>query len=132
MSRDLNKEMTRLNFEFKKQFSAITEDHERWRECVGNTGYLIFAVGYMYVKKHFDDQSKSKVRYFTQKHRFDINAPEFHAGRGDGRKHSQGVPKRALRNNVDGRRYQRSGLGKSGLYQTFYRLSRLVHQRFCS
>lgn len=61
MSRDSNKEMTRLNFEFKKQFSAVTEDHARWRECVGNTGYLTFAVGYMYVKKHFGDEAKTKV-----------------------------------------------------------------------
>ncbi|KAK6643987.1 hypothetical protein RUM43_000252 [Polyplax serrata] len=60
-SRDLNKQMTNLNFQFKKELSSVTEDYPRWYDCVMTSGYLSFAVGYMYVKRHFDDKSKTKA-----------------------------------------------------------------------
>lgn len=53
--------MTNLNFQFKKELSSVTEDYPRWYDCVMTSGYLSFAVGYMYVKRHFDDKSKTKV-----------------------------------------------------------------------
>ena len=73
MSRDLNEEMTGLNFEFKKELSSISEDYPRWYDCVLTSGYLSFAVGYMYVKKHFDDEAKTKVNKQTNKQTFRID-----------------------------------------------------------
>lgn len=61
MSRDLSSEMTNLSFKFKSELSSVTEDYPRWHDCVLTSGYLAFAVGYMYVKKHFSDEAKVKV-----------------------------------------------------------------------
>ncbi|KAK9501818.1 hypothetical protein O3M35_012477 [Rhynocoris fuscipes] len=58
-SRELNDEMRKLAFDFEQIFTGATMDHPRWKECMQSAdGALNMAVGYIYVKKYFDNSAK--------------------------------------------------------------------------
>lgn len=61
MARITNKKMRQMEFELKKSLSGVMEDIPRWQECVHATDDVTFAVGYMYVKKHFGNEAKAKA-----------------------------------------------------------------------
>ncbi|CAH0390816.1 unnamed protein product [Bemisia tabaci] len=59
VSRDLNSEVSNLAFEFERVFTGAELDVPRWQDCVETvTSLMGFAVGYKYVKLHFDNEAK--------------------------------------------------------------------------
>ncbi|XP_066996218.2 neprilysin-11-like [Anabrus simplex] len=66
-SRDINKEMSALSFEFDKILHGAKEDPERWLHCTQTTsGSLNFAVGYKYIGRFFDKASRKRAMEMVQ------------------------------------------------------------------
>ncbi|XP_063228374.1 neprilysin-4-like [Bacillus rossius redtenbacheri] len=62
LSRDNSQKMRDLAFRFEQVISGTLEDLPRWQDCVMVTSSsLNFAVGYMYVKRYFNNEAKMQA-----------------------------------------------------------------------
>ncbi|XP_034242363.1 neprilysin-11-like isoform X2 [Thrips palmi] len=62
LSGDLTDAMRQLAFQFDRALIGTLEDTPRWKDCVQRTSsFLGFAVGYEYVRRHFDDAAKQSA-----------------------------------------------------------------------